>query len=239
MYVAQQMKRLNTVVPCYNPSLNWSKNLVLKYEEFKAELPYVEHKMILVIDGAGKNIEQDDLSYLKKRIPLIQVIHYQKNRGKGFALRAGVKEASEGAIIFTDIDFPYKVKSMVKVAMAVENADVAIGTRSQAYYEHVPFLRTVVSKVLRWILKNVLRLIITDTQCGLKGFNQKGRAVFLKTEIDRFLFDLEFVMRLSRTDDIILIPVDVQLNDGVKFSKTRLGILFSELLNFFHIILKK
>jgi hypothetical protein len=104
--------------------------------------------------------------------------------------------------------------------------------RDAQYYLHVPPIRRFISKFLRWMLRTFLRIKISDTQCGLKGFNAVGRQLFLQTRINRFLFDLEFIYLASTTQDLQLAPVPVQLKPGIEFSKARLGILLRESLNF-------
>ena len=78
-----------------------------------------------------------------------------------------------------------------------ERQNVVIGVKDQSYYDHVPPLRRSISRVFRFFVRSLLRIPTDDTQCGLKGFDQVGKAVFLKTTIDRYLFDLEFVFLAS------------------------------------------
>jgi hypothetical protein len=67
--------------------------------------------------------------------------------------------------------------------------------------------------------------------CGLKGFNNKGKAAFLSTTIDRYLFDLEFVFLAARMK-LNIAKVPVNLRDGVVLSKLNVRILATEGLNF-------
>ena len=99
---------------------------------------------------------------------------------------------------------PYEEKSLLEVArlLTSENADVVAGVRADTYYEGVPADRRRISRFLRWMLRTFLGVKVTDTQCGLKGFNQKGREIFLQTTINRFLFDLEFIFLASNDKQI-------------------------------------
>ena len=98
--------------------------------------------------------------------------------------------------------------------------------------------RKFISKILRTGSKNILRLKISDTQCGLKGFNKKGKNIFLKTTIDRYLFDLEFIFLVSRQKEVSMIPVEIELRENIQFSSMRTGILLSEGFNFLKIFFK-
>ena len=70
----------------------------------------------------------------------------------------------------------------------------------------------------------------------MKGFTKEIKPVFLKTQIDRYLFDLEFIYLLSRMKNTRILPVKVKLRDGVEFSKVRLNILTGEFRNFLKVL---
>ncbi len=224
---------LDLIVPCFQPSPGWEKNLCAKFRAFQERLPEVKMSLILVNDGSDQSVSEAHVAYLKKEIPRFQYHSYSLNQGKGHALRVGVATTNQTIQLFTDIDFPYQIESMVQVYHAVANgADVALGYREPDYYQKVPWFRKQLSMFLRWMLKRVLLLAITDTQCGLKAFNHQGKKVFLDTQIKRFLFDLEFVMMLSRKPHLKLRPVSVNLREDVRFSKMNVRVLLRESLNF-------
>jgi hypothetical protein len=113
-----------------------------------------------------------------------------------------------------------------------------LGHRGETYYAKTPYIRKLISKFLRWSLKTFLRLPTDDSQCGIKGFNKKGAAVFLQTKIDRFLFDLEFIKLASKTD-LKIKTAEVTLKPDVVFSKVNLKILARESVNFLKVLLRK
>ena len=87
------------------------------------------------------------------------------------------------------------------------------------------------------MLRHLLRLQVTDSQCGLKGFDSAGKAVFLETTIDRFLFDLEFL--LLAKNRVPVAPVPVELRAGVVFSKVGWKILSAEGRNFLQLFFRQ
>lgn len=231
---------LDIIVPCYNPPRGWAQALPAMMEGIADTLgPAVEARLVLVNDGSRHGVSDAEIALLQARIPRFLYLHYPANRGKGHALRQGAAAASGDFQIYTDIDFPYDMASLAAVFDALQRgADVAVGVRDDGYYAHVPALRRFISKMLRWMLRTFLRIRVNDTQCGLKGFNSQGKALFLQTRIERFLFDLEFVYMASIQDGLRLEPVPVQLRPGITFSKARLGILLRESLNFAGIALR-
>ena len=189
---------VSIVLPCYNPLDGWLEIIDTSLTRIQQE--NIEAELLIVNDGSSHNFDEGKVKqFFAKRLE-VHIISYQQNRGKGYALRQGVKEASGDLIIYTDIDFPYTHQSFLKVFSALknDNNDVAIGIRSEEYYTHLPKMRVYISKFLRFLIRKFLRIPTDDTQCGLKGFNQKGKEVFMQTEIDRYLFDLEFIFLSAR-----------------------------------------
>jgi hypothetical protein len=123
-------------------------------------------------------------------------------------------------------------------ALTSGSCDIAAGYRNKNYYDKsMSFYRKVLSKSFRFFIKNILGMAATDTQCGLKGFNSKGRETFLSTKINRYLFDFEFIYAGSKDKNITIKTVPVQLKDNVIFSKMKLKILLQELFNLLYILL--
>ena len=194
-------------------------------------------RLIVVNDGSPNNATALNFNRLKEILPEVSVVSYEVNRGKGHALRQGVGTSEADYQLVTDADFPYTVESMRQVAIVLrERGGIVAGNRDTAYYDRVPMFRRWLSKALRWVLRNLLRQPVDDSQCGLKGFDRAGKAVFLRTTIDRFLFDLEFLMLAN--GKVPVTPVPVQLRDGVMFSQVGLKILATEGLNFLKLLFK-
>jgi glycosyltransferase involved in cell wall biosynthesis len=171
----------------------------------------------------------------------LQYIQYEHNCGKGFALREGVKKANSEYCIFTDVDFPYAEQSVREIFNMLRSGDcdVAVGIKSKNYYKNVPWLRVRISRLLRWLVSVFLKMPITDTQCGLKGFNEKGKAVFLKTTVNRYLFDLEFLYLITKQKGVAVKSKEVELKKGVTFSRMPPTILAMEGWNFLKVLAKR
>ncbi len=99
--------------------------------------------------------------------------------------------------------------------------------------------RKLLSKAFRFFVKRILKMPVTDTQCGLKAFNKRGKEKFLGTTINRYLFDFEFIYEACKDKSLTIQPVQVQLKENVIFSKMKLKIIFQETLNLIRILLFK
>lgn len=229
-------KAIDIVLPCYNPQHNWYAELL----DFNVQAKnHYTLNYILVSDGSDNAELEKALPFLKAEGIQYKVISYPQNRGKGYALRQGVATTVSDCIIYTDVDFPFTNESVLKVAEALLNreADVVAGSRDAMYYRNkMSFFRKLLSKAFRFILKHLLRMKVTDTQCGLKAFNSRGKSEFLKTKINRYLFDFEFIYMCGKNSSLRIVPLPVELKPNVTFRKMKPKILIQETFNLFKVI---
>ncbi|WP_165370518.1 glycosyltransferase family 2 protein [Hymenobacter persicinus] len=232
---------LALIVPCYNPLPGWAPNVLESLARLQPLLPVgTEVHLYLVNDGSAQSVAAADVELLRAALPGFTYLTYPANRGKGYALRVGAAATHEPICLFTDIDFPYQEPSVAAVyrTLLSGKADLAVGVRDADYYVHVPKARRRVSNLLRGLTRNLLRLPVSDTQCGLKGFNAGGRDLFLKTTTNRYLFDLELIFLASRQKQMRVLAVPVELKPGVVFSALNPRILLTEGSTFMRIFLK-
>lgn len=234
------LQTLDLILPCYNPQPGWAQTILGAIASLHTHLPDTDLRIILVNDGSQRGVLPEDIEALRKALPRFTYLESKVNRGKGNALRAGVEASREGICLFTDIDFPYTAESLLSLyqQLKADETDVAVGIKDASYYEHLSPFRVRISKFLRLMARLFLRLPITDTQCGLKGFNDKGKKIFLLTTIDRYLCDLEFIFLASRTPRLRMQATPVSLKEGVIFSQVNPRILLTEGINFLKIAAK-
>ncbi len=232
---------LALVLPCYNPIAGWSQKVIEQVKALEERLVGERLLLILVNDGSTKGVDQADISALASALQHFQYIDEKENRGKGYAIRKGMVMAPAPICLYTDIDFPYELDSIYAIYETLKKgqADIVIGIKNEQYYENVPAHRIRISRFLKWLTRTFLHLSITDTQCGLKGFNQKGKLILLETQINRYLFDLELVYLADRYSSIQMKSIPIQLRDGVSFSKVNWRILWQEGWNFMQILWKR
>ena len=227
---------LSIVIPCFNPRQHWLETVLASYREIQKIEPATE--LIIVNDGSTQNFPHITATQLNA-IASCTCISYPKNEGKGFALRQGVAASSGNFVIYTDVDFPYTQESLAQILQTLKaGADVAVGIRSKAYYNAIPKSRAFISKILRFFIRTMLAIPTDDTQCGLKGFNQKGKAAFMQTTIKRYLFDMEFV-KLAALQQLQIKLCEVHLKPGVEMAAMPVKILLQEFSNFIKIYFKK
>jgi len=229
------MITLDIILPAYNPMPGWEEIVVNRFLSLDAQFPTIQCHLIIVNDGSTTINEVQSVEKIKREISNFQWISYSDNKGKGYALRNGVKASTSDLILYTDIDWPYTEESMVELIKNLTTADVVIGIRDKSYYNKLPRSRKVISRLLKYFNARFLKLIVGDTQAGLKGFDKNIKGIFLNTKIDRYLFDLEFIHLLSKSDNLVVKTIPRYLREGVTFSKMNRKFLFREARNFFRL----
>lgn len=133
-------------------------------------------------------------------LPGLRVVGYEKNRGKGYAVRTAMLAAAGDIVMFTDADLAYGTDVIARTAkMFDENpaADLVIGSRnlSKDGYEGYTFMRRVASKIYIKVLCLAGGFRLSDSQCGCKAFRREAaRRIFSRCEVDGFAFDFEAIL---------------------------------------------
>lgn len=225
-------------MPCYNPQPGWAGRIVRNYRDVCRQLNTTVD-LVLVNDGSAHGIAQEDIATIQDAITHFTYVSYDTNKGKGYALRKGIEGVNTDIIIYTDVDFPYTTQSLLNIyhTLIDNTADLAVGIKDDEYYTKVPPARKHISRILRKMTGFFLRLPVTDTQCGLKGFQLQAKNTFLQTSIDRYLFDLEFIRSAFRKKMSVK-TVQVKLKDDITFSKMNYTVLLPEIFNFMLITMR-
>lgn len=148
-------------------------------------------------------------------LPNIRLVGYEKNKGKGGAVRNGMLAAKGDVCLFTDCDLAYGTDIIRTLydKFNSEKCDVMIGSRniSKDGYEGYTFLRRIVSKTYIKVLCLVGGFKLSDSQCGFKAFSGKAaHDIFSKCETNSFAFDFEAIMFATRLGyKISEIPVKI------------------------------
>lgn len=125
------------------------------------------------------------------------------HRGKGAAVRAGMREARAPVVGYCDADLsagPAEVDALYRAVK--DGADVAIASRGLAesvLEVHQPRLREFGGRCFNAFLRRTTGITFRDTQCGLKLFRAEPAAeIFRHQRLDGFAFDAELVVLAVR-----------------------------------------
>ena len=121
----EKIKLLSLVVPAYKQEKTIIRDL-RNLNKALSSLPF-NHEIIVVVDGfLDKTFENAKMARSKD----IKVFGYEDNKGKGFALKYGVKEARGDIIGFIDAGMdldPSEISIMLDI-MEWNDADIVVGT---------------------------------------------------------------------------------------------------------------
>jgi glycosyltransferase involved in cell wall biosynthesis len=183
---------LSVVTPVYNGAAFIAENVsIIRRELSSAGVPY---ELIVVSDGSA-----DDTV---KRVadaehPEVRVLHYDRNIGKGYAVKLGLLAARGRFVGFIDSDLdlhPAELASFL-AAMERDSLDAAIGSkRHPASQVDYPPRRRVYSWLYQQLIRLLFRLEVADTQVGIKLFRRDlVEAVVPHLLVKRYAFDLELL----------------------------------------------
>jgi dolichyl-phosphate beta-glucosyltransferase len=217
---------LTIVLPAYNeakrigPALDELSRFLTGPR--RRELP-AEVGVLVVDDGSS----DDTVAVVEGRgdasIRVLRVAH----GGKGAAVKAGMLAALGDLVVFADADMATPPSELPKLVRALENADVALGSRIQPDGSDMratqPRYRRALGALFHllasiWVVGNV-----KDTQCGFKGFTREAaRDIFGLQRITSIVFDVELI-HLARRRGYRLAVVPIRWQD-VRGSRMRPGI---------------
>lgn len=156
-----------------------------------------ERAELIVVDDGSRPGEALAEAELPRGATLVRLT---RNLGKGGALRAGVLRARGEFVVFTDSELPFTLEPLATtLAWLADDADVVIGDRlhpeSVCEVRATP-LRRLSSAVYTALVKRLLGLPYSDTQCGYKGYRAAVAAdLFGGSRVDSFAFDAELLLR--------------------------------------------
>jgi glycosyltransferase involved in cell wall biosynthesis len=189
---------LSIVVPAYNEGTRLRESLPKILAYLNQEWPGAE--LIVVDDGSEDNtadVARDILA--NSETVRTGVLSYQKNLGKGRAVRLGLLAARGDVALFTDADLSTPITETPKVVEPIVNGgfDLTFGSRAldrKLIGVHQSWRREQGGRIFNLAVRVGTGLPFWDTQCGFKAFRMAVcRPLIEGATIDRFGFDVELI----------------------------------------------
>ena len=185
---------LTVIVPVYNRGDEIVGNVDVIRRRIAEGLREEELEVIVVSDGS---IDATAERLLQARGAGMRVIHYDRNLGKGYAVKVGALAAHGEWVALVDADLdldPGSIPDYLEVARR-EQLDFAIGSkRHPDSIVHYPRSRRIASWCYQQLNRVLFRLDVRDTQVGLKVFSRRiVDDVLPLLLVKRFAFDLELL----------------------------------------------
>ena len=202
---------LSIVVPALNEARRIRTSLIAM-GEFLERQP-CESEIIVVDDGSSDGT-LDVLREIGPGLPVpLRAIRYQRNRGKGHALKVGFAAARGEHILFSDADLSTPIHCAERLLAAIDSgADVAIGSRKTAGASisvRQPLLREVLGRGFTMLVRLAV-VRVSDVTCGFKAFRaEAGKDLFERVRVLDWSFDAEVLFLAQRAGHRITeVPVE-------------------------------
>ena len=186
--------KVSIIIPCFNEEKTIEKIIekVLKLKDINLE--------IIVIDDGSSDLSKDILEKkLKNKINIL--ILNEKNYGKGYSIRKGIKVATGDVLIIQDADLEYDPSDYYKLIKPIKEgfADVVYGSRFIGTEEKrvLYFWHTLGNKILTFLSNIFTNLNLTDMEVCYKAF--KAEVIKeIDLEENRFGFEPEITAKIAK-----------------------------------------
>jgi glycosyltransferase involved in cell wall biosynthesis len=165
---------------------------------------------IVIIDDGSIDGTRDILQKIQTAHPKVQLILHEKNKGKGAAVRTGIKAASCDLLLIQDADLEYDPRDYPALVKPISDgvADVVFGSRFLgAPHRSAMFWHMVANKLLTFMTNILYNSILTDMETGYKLFRREI-IQSIPIRANRFDFEPEITAKLlKRNLRIVEVPI--------------------------------
>jgi len=208
-----KFKKLSIIIPAYNEEKTIEKTLTeVKKVSFK-DMGF-EKEIIMVDDGS-----KDNTVDITKKFPWVKIISHKKNRGKGAAIKTGLKECSGEVFVIQDADMevlPSEIRKLLEAM--IKGNDVVYGSRfkNKGRIKGMKTSFFIGNKLLSLFTKILFGTKITDMETCFK-MSKTNILRSLNLESDSFDIEPEITAKLLKKGYKILeIPITYRPRESVE-----------------------
>jgi len=196
--------KLSVIIPAFNEQAT-IYNLLQRVSSVQL-IQNIRQELVIVNDCSSDDTEAEIFRYQRNHSQLD--INYQKhevNKGKGAALRTGIRSATGDFIIVQDADLEYDPREINLLLQPILDgfADVVYGSRFVGGKPHrvLFFLHTIGNRFLTFLSNLFTNINLSDMETCYKLFRSEViKNITLKE--NRFGFEAEITAKISRVPNI-------------------------------------
>jgi dolichyl-phosphate beta-glucosyltransferase len=189
---------LSIVIPAFNEASRLPGN-VPTLVDYCTQLGDSYEVLIVVEKSTDGTFEKT--TQAMRGLKGFQVIDNQVHRGKGYAVRSGMRRAQGAFLFYMDADLSTSLEAIRRFLRYFEEhpeVDVLIGSRQHPESRFpVPqgALRQKMGQTFNMFVQRLAFRGFADTQCGFKAFRRAVvHEIFARQTLDGFAFDVEVLM---------------------------------------------
>ena len=186
--------KLTVIIPCFNEI-----NTIATVVDAVINSPYNSKEIIVVDDFSTDGTREKLRNEIEKRVD--KVIYHERNRGKGAAIRSGIKEATGDIVIIQDADLEYDPNeySLVIGPILDNKADVVFGSRFISNRPHrvLYYWHSVGNGILTGLSNMLTNLNLSDMETCYKAF-KRDIIQSITIEENRFGFEPEITAKIAK-----------------------------------------
>lgn len=184
------MKRI-ALIPAYKPDE--------KMIQTAKELYFEGFEVIIVNDGSTKDYD----NVFESATEYAHVICHNENRGKGEALKTGLKYIREHfavpyIVVNADADGQHRTQDIKRIANTAENNRSKLILGSRKMEGKVPLRSRLGNNLTRLVYRFATQAAVYDTQTGLRAYSDKLTDKLLGIEGSRNEYEMNMLMELAR-----------------------------------------
>jgi dolichyl-phosphate beta-glucosyltransferase len=191
------MPTLTVVIPAFNEvrRIRASLHLIAGYAS------PLEADILVVDDGSTDGTASTAETF--EGPVRVRAIRLPTNRGKGYAVRQGLQQATGTYVLITDADLSTPIDQMGALVEALEaGADIAIASRGHADSDILirqPWWREYMGQIFNLCAQLLGLTRFSDTQCGFKLLRSAdARRLCPLLVVDGFAFDVELLFAAAQ-----------------------------------------
>jgi len=223
------------LIPAYKPGME----LLTLLKQIECETAY---EIVVVDDGSGEEFKH--IFQEAECINRVAVISYPQNRGKGHALKKGLKFCSEyftaehfSGVVTADADGQHLLKDIVLLGEALETCGNKLVLGVRCFKNDVPLRSKMGNNITIAVYRMASGMKISDTQTGLRGIPQNYIEEIIALEGERYEYEMNMLLALKELGmEAMEIPIEtvyIDDNSGSHFNT------FTDSARIYKLIIKK
>ena len=223
------MKTKIALIPAYEPEN--------KFIDLIKELSTTDFEIIVIDDGSGDNYKDifDKVSKYAK------VISYQINKGKGHALKTGLKYIKDNyssyIVVTMDCDGQHTVKDAINLTNVCQENDNTLILGKRIRSNKTPTRSRIGNSITRFIYKITTGLDVYDTQSGLRAFSDKLIDFLINIDGDRYEYEMNVLLECPKHNikikEVEITTIYIDNNSNSHFNTIKDSILvYKEIIKF-------